>query len=265
MKFSIVTISYNQAEFLERTIQSVLDQDFEDIEYIVVDPGSTDGSREIIERHRSRISKIIFEPDKGAADGLNKGFAHATGDVFGFLNSDDELLPGAIARVAAYFSARPQTDILMGHMFIIDAESRKVRRSYTDRFDPVAVAYSGAITCQQATFFRASLYRGTKGFDAGNSITWDAELFLDLLLNARYPLYVEDFLSGFRVHEDSITGANKMREKYRAYERARFARIMGRPWRATDWIIWLLYRLRKHVINPQALIERLRRGSIGGR
>ena len=84
MKFSIVTISYNQAQFLEQAIRSVIEQDYPDVEYIVVDPGSTDGSREIIERYRDRIDRIIFEPDKGPADGLNKGFAQATGDVFGF-------------------------------------------------------------------------------------------------------------------------------------------------------------------------------------
>src|ERR1039458_1375445 len=94
-RVSIVTISFNQAEFIERTILSVLTQDYLDIEYIVVDPGSTDGSRDIIERYRSRISKIILRPDRGAADGLNNGFAEATGEIFGFLNSDDLLRPGA--------------------------------------------------------------------------------------------------------------------------------------------------------------------------
>lgn len=262
MKFSIVTISYNQGAFLERTIQSVLGQDFPDIEYIVVDPGSTDGSREIIERYRNRISRIILEPDNGAADGLNKGFANATGDVFGFLNSDDVLLAGTISRVAAYFEARPETDILMGNMFIIDEEGRTLRRSYTDKFDPHAFAYGAGITCQQATFFRAGLFRQTKGFDVQNSITWDAELFLDLLMGARHPLYVDDFFSGFRVYGGSITGSNKMREKYRAYLRQRFARIVGRPWRTTDWVFWLFYRLRKHWRNPRAMLEWLQRGSV---
>ena len=79
MKVSIVTISFNQAEYLERTLRSVIDQDYEDIEYIVVDPGSTDGSRTIIERYRTRITHILLEPDKGAADGLNKGFLFGNG------------------------------------------------------------------------------------------------------------------------------------------------------------------------------------------
>ena len=262
MKVSIVTISYNQAPFLEQAIASVLDQDHPDIEYIVVDPGSTDGSRDIIERYRHRIARVIFEPDKGAADGLNKGFATATGEIFFFLNSDDLLLPGAVSRAAAYFSARPQTDILMGHTFIIDAQGRTVRRAYTDKFDARLFAYSGGIICQQGVFFRADLFADAGGFNPGNTIAWDAELFHDLMLKARHPLYVEDFLGAFRVYGDSITGSNRMQEKYRAYERARFARIMGRPWRTTDWLFWLFYRLKKHLCNPRALLERLRRGSI---
>jgi glycosyltransferase involved in cell wall biosynthesis len=262
MKVSIVTISYNQAPFLEQAIASVLDQDHPDIEYIVVDPGSTDGSRDIIERYRHRISRIIFEPDKGAADGLNKGFAQATGALFFFLNSDDTLLPGAVSRVAAHFAARPQTDILMGHTFIIDAQGRTVRRAYTDKFDARLFAYSGGIICQQGVFFRAGLFAAAGGFNPDNSIAWDAELFHDLMLKARYPLYVEDFLGAFRVYGDSITGSNRMQQKYRAYERARFARIMGRSWRTTDWLFWLFYRVLKHMRNPRALLERLRRGSI---
>lgn len=262
MKVSIVTISYNQAQFLEQAILSVLEQDHPDIEYIVVDPGSTDGSRDIIERYRHRISRILFEPDKGAADGLNKGFAQASGKIFFFLNSDDLLLPGAVSRAVAHFAAQPQTDILMGHTIIIDAQGRMVRRAYTDKFDARLFAYSGGIICQQGVFFRAGLFAAAGGFNPDNSIAWDAELFHDLLLKARHPLYVEDFLGAFRVYGESITGSNRMQEKYRAYERARFARIMGRPWRSTDWLFWLLYRLRKHLRNPRALLERLRHGSI---
>jgi glycosyltransferase involved in cell wall biosynthesis len=258
MKFSIVTVSFNQARFLEQTIRSVVDQDYPDIEYIVVDPGSTDGSREIIERYRGRISKIIFEPDSGAADGLNKGFARASGDIYGFLNSDDLLLPGAISRVATYFRALPETDILMGNEWIIDSEGRRLRKSYTDKFNARAFAYSGGVIAQQSTFFRAGLFKKTKGFDTNLTVYWDAELFLDLLLITEKRLYVEDFLSAFRMHSDAITGGRKKEEESRAYELARFERILGRSWRRRDYIGWCFYRLRKYLLEPRALLERLR-------
>lgn len=263
MKFTIVTVSFNQAKFLEQTIRSVLDQDYPDIEYIIVDPGSTDGSREIIERYRGKISKIVFEPDRGAADGLNKGFALARGDIYGFLNSDDVLLPGAIGRVADSFRTHPDTDILMGHEWIIDSEGRRVRNTFTDKFSRRAFAYGGVIICQQATFFRAELYRKTKGFNVENTIAWDTELFYDLLEATEKRLYVNDFLSAFRIHDASISGGRRrqLREENRAYEMARFEHIMGRPWHRADDLVRLFYRVRKHVLQPRALVEWLRYGS----
>jgi glycosyltransferase involved in cell wall biosynthesis len=265
MRFSIVTVSFNQARFLEETIRSILDQDYSDIEYIVVDPGSTDGSREIIERYRGKISKIILEPDRGAADGLNKGFSEASGDIFGFVNSDDILLPGAVSSVAAHFRAQPETDILMGHEWVIDSEGRRLRITYTDRFNLRAFAYSGGVIAQQSTFFRSALFRKTKGFDVHNKIAWDAELFLDLLLASEKQLYVDEFFSAFRVHNESINGGRRaeLRDLRCAYEMARFERIMGRPWRTSDSAIRLFYTIRKYVLEPRALVERLRYGSIG--
>ncbi len=91
MKISIVTLSFNQCAFLREALESVLQQGYPDLEYIVIDPGSTDGSRELIQSYASGIAHMVFEPDKGASDGLRKGFALATGDICGFLNSDDLL------------------------------------------------------------------------------------------------------------------------------------------------------------------------------
>ena len=98
MKISIVTISFNQAKYLQQCIDSILGQTHCDLEYIVVDPGSTDGSRALIESYGNKIIKV-FAPDKGPADGLNQGFKHATGQIYGFINSDDYLLPGALTSV----------------------------------------------------------------------------------------------------------------------------------------------------------------------
>lgn len=264
MKFSIITVSFNQAKYLEEAIRSVIEQDYPNIEYIVVDPGSTDGSRETIERYRGKISKIIFEPDRGAADGLNKGFAEAGGEIYGFLNSDDILLPAAISRVAAHFRAQPDTEILMGHEWIIDSEGRRLRNAYTDRFNARAFAYGGGVICQQSTFFRAALFKRTKGFNPHNVVAWDAELFVDLLLASEKQLYVDDFFSGFRIHDDSISGGRRaeLRDRVSAYELARFERIMGRPWGRSDYLFRLFYVARKYFLEPRALMEWLRNGSM---
>jgi glycosyltransferase involved in cell wall biosynthesis len=111
---SIVTISFNQAKYLERTIHSVLGQNYPNIEYIVVDAGSTDGSREIVLRYRSRIDQLIFEPDEEPADGLNKGFSRASGEIFGYLNGDDLFLQNAFGIAARTFAAHPQADVVNG-------------------------------------------------------------------------------------------------------------------------------------------------------
>src|SRR5260370_28877982 len=106
-RISIITPSFNQAEFVERTILSVLEQNYPNLEYIVVDGGSTDGSVDVIRRYQSRIAYWVSEKDRGQAHAINKGLQRATGDIIGYLNSDDYYLEGALARVADCFSREP--------------------------------------------------------------------------------------------------------------------------------------------------------------
>ena len=233
MKFSIVTISFNQAEFLEQTIQSVLDQRLKDLEYIIVDPGSTDGSREIIERYRPHFARVILEPDKGAADGLNKGFACATGQLFGFLNSDDVLFPGALTAATDYLRANPQLDVVSGDCQIIDAEGRYLRKCYSDRFSLVHYAYGSSILIQPSTFFRAEAYRRTRGFNVENRSNWDGELFVDMARTGARFGRTRQVWSRYRVHERSITGTGRLDARIAAYRERMFRDIMGRaPHRA---------------------------------
>ena len=159
MKVSIVTISLNQAPFLERAILSVVEQDHDDIEYIVVDPGSTDGSRDIIERYRDRISVAVLKPDAGPADGLNMGFARATGDIFGYINADDAYLPGAIGKAVDAFRASPAADVVCGHGFIVNANGAVRRRFYSDQFSAWRYVHGGVTVMQQSTFFAATHFK----------------------------------------------------------------------------------------------------------
>src|SRR3546814_4498592 len=122
MRFSVVTISYNQAEFLRRAIDSVRNQSGVDLEYIVVDPGSSDDSRAIIDSYGDRIGHRVYEPDQGPADGLNKGFAHATGDIYYYLNSDDTVELGALYQISQYFKSHPDVDAVCGHAWITRSE-----------------------------------------------------------------------------------------------------------------------------------------------
>src|SRR5690606_32680838 len=124
MKFSIVTNAYNQGKFLRRALESVLRGGYSNLEYIVIDPGSTDETPEILREYESRHDHrltIISERDNGPADGLNKGFERATGDWFCYLNADDFYLPGGLVQAAAAISAYPEADCLYGDGYITDA------------------------------------------------------------------------------------------------------------------------------------------------
>ena len=163
MKFSVVTVSYNQGMFLERAINSVLAQEGVEIEYIIVDPGSTDGSREIIERYRPAFAQVIFEKDLGAADGLNKGFRYATGDVYCYLNSDDEYKSGALARANSYFLRHTEVDVICGHAWIVDGCGRKRRRVWSNSFTKTMFAYGASLAIQPSTFIRVKAFKRTSG------------------------------------------------------------------------------------------------------
>ena len=129
MKVSIVTISFNQEEFLEDAIRSVLNQDYHDIEYIVVDPGSTDGSRNIIEKYHDKINHIVYEKDDGASHGLNIGFSYATGEVYGFLNADDILFNHAVSDFVKALQQR-DVDVVSGHGFFINSSANRGDNSF---------------------------------------------------------------------------------------------------------------------------------------
>ena len=264
-KISLVTISFNQAEYLESALLSVLDQDYENIEYIVVDAGSTDDSRRIIERYRSRISQIIFEPDNGPADGLNKGFSIATGEIYGFLNSDDILYPGAVAHVIDIFKQNRNIDVVSGHSMIIDEQDRVIRRSYSDKGSLRQYAYGAAVQMQPSTFFKAEIFRKISGFNAENRTNWDGELFVDMRLQGAKFLIVNEFFSGYRLQSESITSSKKLDDGIKKYRQLIFHKIMGRERNSWDTIPAIAYKLAKYVSNPKALIERLFKGPIYGR
>ena len=262
MKFSIVTISFNQREFLERTIQSVIGQQDTDVEYIIVDPGSTDGSRDIIEAYRSHFAHVILEKDAGPADGLNNGFARATGDVYGYLNSDDTLEPGALAAVAAWFEGHAEIDVVSGHSWITDRNDRRLRRAWSEPFERLSVAYGAAIQIQPSTFIRRAAYLAITGFNPQNRSCWDAELMVDLYLSgARFEI-IDKFLSCYRLHEVSLTNSGALEAQMKAWRASRFARLMGREPVGADRFVQLVFRAAKHARRPFALFERLRYGPV---
>ena len=212
MTLGIVTISFNQARFLAECIESVRVSDGRNLKYVVVDPGSTDGSRQLILRYQDRFSTIVFEPDQGPADGLNKGFARCHAEVYGYLNSDDRFRPGALDYVLDYFERHPQTDILLGAIAMIDGNGRaRLRKRTQDRpFDVRKFAVCACTVFQQGTFFRREAFARTGGFNLGSKTAWDSELVVDMALAGCRFGYTNKVLADFRIHAESITGSRRL-------------------------------------------------------
>ncbi len=237
MKISVITPSYNQAAFIERTIRSVLDQDpGVELELIVVDGGSGDGTLQILENYGDRI-RFVSEKDRGQADAVNKGIAMATGDVIGWLNSDDLYLPGCLARVAEYFKNNSDCRWLYGKCRIIDENDREILKAVTfykninlRKFSLRSLLAENYIS-QPAVFFRKSLFDEAGPLDLGLHYTMDYDLWLRFA-GISPACVLNEYLSAFRRHgtSKSETGfKEQFREEYKVAERYgpdRFIRIV---------------------------------------
>jgi glycosyltransferase involved in cell wall biosynthesis len=261
MKISVVTISYNQAQFLKSCIDSVLNQSYGNFEYIVVDPGSSDGSRDIINSYGDKI-KRIYEKDEGPADGLNSGFSVATGEIFYYLNSDDVVLPGAFDRIVELFNKYNNIDVLYGNAYVTNESGAIVRKCYSDNFSLQGVAYGSSVVIQPSTFIKKHIFKKVNGFNIKNKSNWDGELLIDMAIAGAGFKKVDDFFSEYRVHGMGITGSGRLADQHRVYAKNMFKKIKNREQNAYDEYIQYIYRFYKHVRNPSALIERLKKGPI---
>lgn len=255
-RISIVTISFNQARFLEAAIGSVLDQGYPNLDYIVVDPGSTDGSRDIIARYADRLTAVL-EPDAGPADGLNRGFARATGEIYGYLNADDMLLPGALAAVAKHFAAS-EAQVICGNGVMIDGDGALLRPIATSRFSLAALGHGAMTFVQQANFFRSRVFTGVGGFNAANRTCWDAELLIDMAVSGARVVNVPDRLGAFRLYGETITGSGRLAAQMRIDMARLTAKALGRPPRPLDGGRRALHRLWRLATHPAGAVVGLR-------
>jgi len=151
---SIITPSYNQGKYLEETILSVLNQDYENIEYIVVDGGSSDNSLEVIKKYQSRLAWWVSEPDKGQTEAINKGFNRANGEIIAWLNSDDVYLPGTVSEAVRYLVDHPQIGMVYGELDFIDESGRVIGKFNAAQTDLHRLRRGYVHIPQPATFFR---------------------------------------------------------------------------------------------------------------
>jgi hypothetical protein len=204
-KVSLVTPSFRQAAFIERTILSVLEQHYPNLEYYVQDGGSEDGTREIIQRHAHRLAGWESRPDDGQAQAINLGFAHTSGEIMAWLNSDDILLPGALNCVANFFNSNPGVDVIYGHRLLIDENDKLIGRWILPAHNDRVLSWVDFVP-QETLFWRRSLWE-----KAGGRIdeSFDFAMDWDLLLRfrdagARFAR-IPRFLGGFRIHPHQKT------------------------------------------------------------
>ena len=176
-RVSIITPSYNQAAFLEQTILSVLRQDYPDLEYIVVDGSSNDGSVEIIKKYENQISWWVSEPDQGQADAINKGFSRATGEIVAWLNSDDMYLRGAVPAAVDYLMANPPCGLVYGDVLSLGEGDIPINIQRFKQFDLLDLMKFHIIG-QPAVFMRRSVLAETGFLDNEFQYLLDHHLWL---------------------------------------------------------------------------------------
>lgn len=211
-RISIVTISYNQGRFLDACLQSIEAQIYGNLQHVVVDGGSTDESVPTImryaERARSYHVRWLSEQDNGPADGLNKGFNLTDGDVLGFINADDMLLPGALQSIGRYFSSS-NLAMVQGGGIVIDERGSIARAIAPVPFTAQSYVSRRAVIFQPALFFRRNVFDAVGGFNRMNHTCWDAEFFLDASLHGYNIGWLPELIAGFRLHPESKSGSQQ--------------------------------------------------------
>ncbi|WP_266369190.1 glycosyltransferase family 2 protein [Tellurirhabdus rosea] len=249
---SLITPSYNQGPYIRKTVESVLNQAYPALEYLVVDGQSSDGTLPILREYSHRL-RLISEPDRGQTDALNKGLRAATGDIVGWLNSDDYLLPGALHEVGRFFEQHPDVSWLTGDCLIVDKDGRLIQqpiREYKRILRKLSPSFYLGITnaiCQPATFWRRSLHDRLGYLNENLRYTMDYDWWLRLA-QLQPPAVLAKPLAAFRIHGASKGGSQfteQFDEDYRTLIRHRPADWVRLLHRAHNEAIVGIYKLIK--------------------
>jgi glycosyltransferase involved in cell wall biosynthesis len=226
-KISIVTPSFNQSEFIERTLTSVLGQSYPNLEYYVQDGGSTDGSIKILDRYADRLSGWTSHADNGQSQAINLGFARTSGEIMAWLNSDDILLPGALTCVAEYFRLHPDVDVIYGYRVLIDENDQEIGRWILPSHDDRVLSWEDYIP-QETIFWRRRIWEKAGGqIDESFRFAMDWDMLLRFRdAGARFAR-LPRFLGGFRVHPRQKTSAEISNIGFQEMDRIR-EQIHGR-------------------------------------
>lgn len=197
---SIVTPSYNHGKFIEKTIRSVLNQDYPRIEHIVVDAVSSDDTLCILRKYEGKI-KWLSEKDKGTEDAINKGFRMSEGEILGTLNADDFYLPGAVPKIVGFFSRYPKVKMVYGKGYYADMDGNFLGEFPTGPFNYRKLAVSNFI-CQPSVFFRREIFYETGGYTRNLKLVTDLDLWIRIAQRHKIE-YLPEFISALRLHKEA--------------------------------------------------------------
>ena len=247
-KISIVMPSLNQARYIEEAILSVVEQDYPNLEFLIIDGGSTDGTLEIIEKYKDRIDYFISEPDRCQNHAVNKGFLHATGDYIGWLNSDDKYEPNALMIVGQYLSEHPDVDLLYGRAAHINAAG-KILSWHGEPYDKDKLFHHRDIIPTQACFFRRECLAYVGLLDC--SLRWNGDWDLWRRIAKHYRVeYIDEHIGNWRIYPGTISYGKGVNNLARELETIRSARkhsdrfltaIELKNW---PWVVIDFFRLR---------------------
>ncbi|MDP4268387.1 MAG: glycosyltransferase family 2 protein, partial [Bacteroidota bacterium] len=229
-KISIITPSFNQGKFIEETILSVINQNYPNLEYIIIDGGSTDNTIDIIKKYENKISYWISEKDKGQSDAINKGFKVASGEIIGWLNSDDLYLRPDISRndekstllcVAEAFTKNPEIDLIYGDVENFN-DKGETEYYHVNEFEPLDFLKRVSIH-QPSVFWRKKIIEETGYLDENLHYTMDYDLWMRIFFTYK-TLKINKIISKFRIHNSSKTNSNP-KDMYMEYRKV-FSRFI---------------------------------------
>lgn len=235
-RISIITPSFNQAQFLEQTIQSVLSQAYPNLEYIIIDGGSTDGSQDIIRKYEAQLAYWVSEPDEGQAHAINKGFLRATGEWVSWLNSDDILLPDSLRKLSKIIGENSKANWIVGATIVSDINLQPLGNHTPKRgtgswrdpkfalgtwLDFVCKGKSGTSLPQPSSFWKRDIISEVGFLDQTFRYAMDYELYTRLARSGECPVCIEIALAAFRRHDEQKTAQGRipfLKEELRVVE-----------------------------------------------
>jgi glycosyltransferase involved in cell wall biosynthesis len=207
LKLSVVTPSFNQGDYLKKTIESVIKQNYGNLEYIIQDSCSTDNTKNVLENVNNKNIKFYIEKDKGQADAINKGFQRTTGEIMAWINSDDIYLPGTFNYVVNYFNKNPNVDVVYGHRILIDTNDKEIGRWVLPKHDKKVLYYADFIP-QETLFWRREIWKkvgASINFEYNFALDWD--LLLRFQESGAKIVRLPRFLAAFRIHPNQKTSS----------------------------------------------------------